>query len=214
MLLFSPNTSQPPTQAARKEWDCSGFPWKRCWRACRPLYVNTKQARFLEWVYVAWAIALNFSLRLAMMCRNKAKIRFDLTSHDVYMIIWSAWVQHAMQDKQTDQITFIYTVPSISIATVKTKLLCWLLSQDIYKYDKKMNMRQNYRISHFYIEWFNTYVLPAKKISTFRVHPTIWCEQKYWDSYLTGLSNGAFPLRGTTRHCTTQFGSVCVSTAV
>ncbi len=104
------------------------------------------------------------------------------------MIIWSAWVQHAMEDKQTDKITFIYTVPSISIGTVKTKLLCWLLSQDIYKYDKKMNMRQNYRISHFFIGWFNTYVLPAKKISTFRVHPTIWCEQKYWDSCLTGLS--------------------------
>ncbi len=42
-----------------------------------------------------------------------------------------------MQDTQTDKITFIYTVPSISIGTVKTKLLCWLWSQDNYKYDKK-----------------------------------------------------------------------------
>ncbi len=31
-------------------------------------------------------------------------------------------------------------------------------------------------------------VLPDKKFSTFRVHPSIWCEQKYWDSFLTGLS--------------------------
>ncbi len=31
--------------------------------------------------------------------------------------------------------THIYTVPSKSIGTVKTKLLCWLWSRDIYKYD-------------------------------------------------------------------------------
>ncbi len=30
---------------------------------------------------------------------------------------------------------FIYTVPSKSIETVETKLLCWMWSQDIYKYD-------------------------------------------------------------------------------
>ncbi len=49
----------------------------------------------------------------------------------------------------TDKITFIYTVPSISIGTVKTKLLCWLWSQDNYKYDKKMNMRQKFQECHF-----------------------------------------------------------------
>ncbi len=32
-----------------------------------------------------------------------------------------------------------------------------------------MNMRQNYRMSHFIIGWFNTDVLPDKKFSTFRV---------------------------------------------
>ncbi len=80
-----------------------------------------------------------------------------------------------------------YTVPSISIGTVKTKLLCWLWSQDICKYDSKMNMRQNYRMSHFIISRFNAHVLPNKKNSTFRVYPTHWCEYKYWDSCLTGL---------------------------
>ncbi len=30
-------------------------------------------------------------------------------------------------------------------------------------------MRQNYRMSHFIIGWFNTHVLPAKKFSTFIV---------------------------------------------
>ncbi len=49
-------------------------------------------------------------------------------------------------------------------------------------------MRQNYRMSHFIIGWFNTHVLPAKKFSTFRVSSPIWCEHKYWDSCLTGLS--------------------------
>ncbi len=43
---------------------------------------------------------------------------------------------------------YIYTVPSKSIGTVKTQLFCWLWSQDICKYDEKMNMRQNYRISN------------------------------------------------------------------
>ncbi len=51
-----------------------------------------------------------------------------------------------------------------------------------------MNMRQNYRMSRFIIGWFNTDVLPAKKFSTFRVHPPVWCEHKYWNSCLTGLS--------------------------
>ncbi len=32
-------------------------------------------------------------------------------------------------------------------------------------------MRQNYRMSHFIIWWFNTDILPAKKFSTFRVSP-------------------------------------------
>ncbi len=39
-----------------------------------------------------------------------------------------------------------------------------------------MNMRQNYRMSHFIISRFNTDVLPNKKNSTFRVNPTHWCE--------------------------------------
>ncbi len=64
---------------------------------------------------------------------------------------------------------YIHTVPSKSIGTVKTKLLCWLWSQDICKYVYNMNMWQNYRMSHFIIEWLNTDVLPAKKCSTFRV---------------------------------------------
>ncbi len=49
-------------------------------------------------------------------------------------------------------------------------------------------MRQNYRMSHFIFWLFDTYVLPAKKISTFSVHPPIWCEHEYWTSFLTGLS--------------------------
>ncbi len=52
----------------------------------------------------------------------------------------------------------------MSIWTKKTvkKLHCWLLSQDIqdiWKYDTNMNMRQNYRMSHFIIVWFNSYML-------------------------------------------------------
>ncbi len=31
-------------------------------------------------------------------------------------------------------------------------------------------------------------VLPDKKFSTFRVHLSIWCEHKYWNGCLTGLS--------------------------
>ncbi|MEQ2158713.1 hypothetical protein GOODEAATRI_015227 [Goodea atripinnis] len=33
ILLLSPNTSHPPTQAARKEWDCRLFPWIFCCKA-------------------------------------------------------------------------------------------------------------------------------------------------------------------------------------
>ncbi len=51
-----------------------------------------------------------------------------------------------------------------------------------------MNIRQNYRMSDFIIGWFNTDVLPDKKFSTFRVSSPIWCEHKYWNSFLTGLS--------------------------
>ncbi len=43
---------------------------------------------------------------------------------------------------------------SISIVTVKTKIA--LLG--ICKYDEKMNMRENYRMSHFIISRFNTYM--------------------------------------------------------
>ncbi len=56
-----------------------------------------------------------------------------------------------------------------------------------------MYMRQNYRISkkmywviHSFIQHKDD--LPAKKFSTFRVSSPIWCEHKYWDSCLTGLS--------------------------
>ncbi len=59
--------------------------------------------------------------------------------------------------------THTHTVPSISIGAVKTKLLCWLWSQDIWKYDEKLNRRQNYRMSHFIISRLNTHVLPKMK---------------------------------------------------
>lgn len=64
ILLLSPNTSHPPTQAARKEWDWTLFPWIFCCKTCSPLYVNTKQARFLEWVYVAFKMARSLSFKL------------------------------------------------------------------------------------------------------------------------------------------------------
>ncbi len=56
-----------------------------------------------------------------------------------YLMRLSDQLGYSMQckTKRQTKITLIYTVPSISIGTVKTKLLCWLLSQDIYKYDKK-----------------------------------------------------------------------------
>ncbi len=46
-----------------------------------------------------------------------------------------------------------------------------------------MNLRQNYRMSYFIIGWFNTC---SSALLDF--HPPIWCEHKYWDSCLTGLS--------------------------
>ncbi len=51
-----------------------------------------------------------------------------------------------------------------------------------------MNMRklQNVTVSYLVIQHKD--VLPDKKFSTFRVHPPIWCEHKYWISCLTGLS--------------------------
>ncbi len=64
---------------------------------------------------------------------------------------------------------YVYTVPIISIGTVKTKLLCWLWSQDICKYDYKMNMRQNYRMSHCIISCFNTYMFYQIKITALLV---------------------------------------------
>ncbi len=37
--------------------------------------------------------------------------------------------------QRTKETLGLHTVPSKSIGTVNTKLLCWLWSQDIYKYD-------------------------------------------------------------------------------
>ncbi len=82
-----------------------------------------------------------------------------------------------------------YTVPSKSIGSKKTKLLCWLWSQDIYKYYSKMKMRQNYRMSNFIISLINTYMFYQLRSSALlELHPPIWCENKYWTSCLTGLS--------------------------
>lgn len=64
MLLLSPNTKYPPTQAARKAWDWELFPCILSCSACSPLYVNTKYARLREWVYVALKMALSLSFKL------------------------------------------------------------------------------------------------------------------------------------------------------
>lgn len=74
MLLLSPNTNHPPTQAARKEWDCKLFPWILSCTACSPLYVNTKHARLREWVYVAFKMALSLSFRLSEERKNLFKL--------------------------------------------------------------------------------------------------------------------------------------------
>lgn len=64
MLLLSPKINHPPTQAARKEWDCRLWPRTLCCRARSPLYVNTKHARLREWVYVALRMAPSLSFKL------------------------------------------------------------------------------------------------------------------------------------------------------
>ncbi len=52
-----------------------------------------------------------------------------------------------------------------------------------------MYMRQNYRMSHFIIGWFNTSMFHRLRSSALlKFHPPIWCEHKYWNSCLTGLS--------------------------
>lgn len=70
MLLLSPNTKYPPTQAARKAWDWELFPCILSCSACSPLYVNTKYARLREWVYVAFKMALSLSFKLSERGRN------------------------------------------------------------------------------------------------------------------------------------------------
>ncbi len=52
-----------------------------------------------------------------------------------------------------------------------------------------MNMRQNCRMSHFIISCFNAYMFyQIKRTALLEFHPPIWCEHKYWNSCLTGLS--------------------------
>ncbi len=46
------------------------------------------------------------------------------------------------------------------------------------EYERKL---QN--VTFYYWVFQHIHVLPNKKNSTFRVHPTHWCEHKYWDSW-------------------------------
>ncbi len=90
----------------------------------------------------------------------------------------SAWFLSRAQSPQVSPLTF-WTHSLFVSFKCKKRFRCSFGScgadvewhshlQDIYKYDYKMNMRQNYRMSHFIIGWFNTDVLPAQKFSTFR----------------------------------------------
>ncbi len=66
------------------------------------------------------------------------------------------------------------------LAVESRRLLIWLKDE----YETKL---QNVTFYYWVIQHID--VLPNKKNSTFRVHPPIWCEHKYWNSFLTGLSN-------------------------
>ncbi len=49
-------------------------------------------------------------------------------------------------------------------------------SQDIYKYDQKMNMRQTYRMSHFIISHFNTFYQIKRTALLVFIHSLMWAE--------------------------------------
>ncbi len=52
-----------------------------------------------------------------------------------------------------------------------------------------MNMRQNYIMSYFIIGWFNTQMFfQLRSSALLEMHSPIWCEHKYWNTCLTGLS--------------------------
>ncbi len=55
--------------------------------------------------------------------------------HLLLQILWHWNYAYTMTYVQNNMV-FLYIVPSISIGTVKTKSLCWLWSQDIYKWLK------------------------------------------------------------------------------
>ncbi len=78
----------------------------------------------------------------------------------------------------------IYTVPSKSIGAVRQFLAVESRHFQLWlKYEYEL---QNVTFYYWVIQPLD--VFPDKKFSTFRVHPSIWCEHKYWDSFLTGLS--------------------------
>ncbi len=68
----------------------------------------------------------------------------------------------------------------IALLAVESRhLQIWLKDE----YETKL---QNVTFYYWVIQHLD--VLPDKKISTFRVSSPIWCEHKYWNSCLTGLS--------------------------
>ncbi len=80
-------------------------------------------------------------------------------------------------------------MPSKSIGTVKTKIALLAVESrhlQIWLKDEYETKLQNVTFYYWVIQHID--VLPAKKFSTFRVHPRVWCEHKYWNSCLTGLS--------------------------
>ncbi len=93
-------------------------------------------------------------------------------------------LQHSGQNNHHRPCTIIY---SALRKYWNSKVKIALLAVE-YKYDSKMNMRQNYRMSHFIIGLFNTDVLPAKKFSTFRV----WSLDLMWAEVLGQLPHGSF----------------------
>ncbi len=90
--------------------------------------------------------------------------------HDTYMCVYRV---SALQK-------YWHSKDKIALLTEKSRhLQIWLKDE----YERKL---QNDTFYYWVIQ--HIHVLPNKNNSTFRVHPPIWCEHKYWDSFLTGLS--------------------------